>query len=118
MLKKNGFTLIELMLVVAIIGILATVAIPAYQNYAQQAANNACLAEANNYGKRVYADIQLNKSATDIPAPVARACNTINDGEKVLTLSSFLSIARAPGNATITCDLAAGTPCSITATTP
>ncbi len=45
----KGFTLIELMVAIAIIGILAAIALPSYQRYVQRSANTACLGEARAY---------------------------------------------------------------------
>ena len=56
--RPAGFTLIELMIVVAIVGILAAVALPSYQAYvarANRAAARAQLAQAAQYMQRFYA---------------------------------------------------------------
>jgi type IV pilus assembly protein PilA len=73
---QAGFTLIELMIVVAIIGILAAVAIPAYQDYVVKAKFSEVESVANAYKTAVAACIQENGSATECGNGAAGAVST------------------------------------------
>jgi type IV pilus assembly protein PilA len=62
--KQKGFTLIELMIVVAIIGILASVALPAYQTYTKKAKFSEVVLAASSLKQAATLCIQVKASVT------------------------------------------------------
>lgn len=66
--RKNnkGFTLVELMIVVAIIGILAAIAIPQFQAYRAKAFNSAAESDLKNFKTAMEAGLADNQTYTVI----------------------------------------------------
>ena len=102
---QKGFTLIELMIVVAIIGILAAVALPAYQDYTIRAKVSEIVLQASGFKTTI-----AEKAASDGTMASSGQGLTVSSGGRVSggsvtnggTINVFGSAASIGTNVTVT----------------
>lgn len=103
---QKGFTLIELMIVVAIIGILAAIAIPQYQDYTARSQVTRAVSEMNSLRSGAEAAIlQGREIVSDIPANVAAGQEDLGWTESNLLANAGKAQITVNAGATATPDI-------------